>query len=724
MKQSEKNQGETKQSKLPKINNLTGVTLSLSFIALVAVVSINSFSKDREAQTQQSAAVTTWAPKSIDQAKLIRSDYAEAAGNGDEDDKGEITQLCETAMAKVKDNLKQIASMPSEVSNFENTVLYFENTLANLSDETSPLTFMAYVSPNEKLAKEGSACEEAIGELTVDIFTRRDLFNQLKGQKGRNAAEKRLLSQTLLSFKDNGLDLSDEILAQVKKLKVELSKTENDYTTNLNSDNSQVTFTKAQLDGVPEDFIANLKKDDKGLYIVTTKGTDYVALIENAKLAATRKAIQLAYLNRGGDKNLALLKHATELRAKIANLMGKKNWAETRMSTRMAESPEQVLEFLNDLKGKLAVRNQMDFDKLLKFKQETEPAATKLNQWDIGYYSYQLQKRDYSLDNETIRQYFPADIVIAGMFSTYSKILGVTYQQIKDANVWHPDVKLFKITDTSSGELLGLFYADLYPRPNKYGHAAAFPLIAGRVLEGNTYSVPIASIVANLTAPTADKPSLLTHDEVETLFHEFGHIMHQTLTRAPYASLSGASVPWDFVEAPSQMLENWVWSPKVLGEISGHYKNPQEKLPQDLLKKMIEAKSFGQGNSYTKQLLYALYDMTLHTHDGSLDVNENFLRLYKEIIGQEPLAGSNFPAAFGHLMGGYDAGYYGYLWSEVYAQDMFSKFPKDDLTNAEVGKRYRQVILEQGNMRPALDILKEFLGREPSKDAFFESIGL
>jgi thimet oligopeptidase len=270
--------------------------------------------------------------------------------------------------------------------------------------------------------------------------------------------------------------------------------------------------------------------------------------------------------------------------------------------------------------------------------------------------------------------------------------------------------------------LIVYFYTDFIPREGKYNHAAAFPLISGRKFSDGTYSYPVSSIVANFTKPANGKPSLLTHDEVVTVFHEFGHIMHQTLTRAPYASLSGSSVAQDFVEAPSQMLENWVWNPKILGMLGGHYQDHSKKLPPELLKQMIKARDFNQGMFYTKQLLYGLFDMDLHTQPGPVDATKIFDHLYLSIVGQQPLEGGHFAAGFGHLMGGYDAGYYGYLWSEVYAQDMFSKFPQSDLTDAGMGARYRAVILEHGNMQDAIVLLKDFLGREPNTKAFFKKL--
>jgi thimet oligopeptidase len=603
----------------------------------------------------------------------------------------------------------------------ESTMLEFEDALADFSDETNGLTFMGYVHKDEKVRAEGSACEEKLGQLMVDLFTRRDLFQALKGLKGRNAAETRLVSETLKAFERNGLNLSDEKLAELKKLMGELSKKETKFTANLNNDTTVVELTEAELNGVPEDSLKRFKKLDNGNYQVTTKSTDYIAVMENAKDAGARKKMMLAYLNRGTAENTQLLEEATELRAKIASILGFATWADYKTANVMAKTRKAAVDFMNGLKGKLAKRNKSDLAQLLKFKKELDPEATKLDQWDVAYMSYQLKKRDYTLDNEKIREYFPADVVVAGMFEVYSKLLGVTFREVKNADVWSDDVKLYEIIDSKDGRRIGHFYADFFPRPGKYGHAAAFSLISGRDL-GDGYQETVSSIVANFTPAGNGKPSLLLHDEVETIFHEFGHIMHQTLTRAPFASLSGSSVARDFVEAPSQMLENWVWSPEILPLISGYYLDTTKKLPDDLLKKMLEAKDFGQGMFYTKQLLYGSFDMAIHSGKGRADVTKTYDTLYRQIVGQEPISGGHFAQTFGHMMGGYDAGYYGYLWSEVYAQDMFSEFEKAGLLNSDLGARYRGDILENGNMRDALDLLKEFLGRTPNTVAFFKKL--
>ena len=637
---------------------------------------------------------------------------------------GQVTELCDKAIAKAEKSLAEIANRTDKDRNLDNTLMAFENATADLSDETTPLTFMGYVSTDEAVSAEGSECEEKLGQYFVDIFTRRDVYDALASLHTQDARKARLLSQIILSFEQNGLKLDDETLARVKELKSQLAAKETQFSTNLNTDKSTITLSEAELTGASQDFLNRLDKTADGRYIVTTKSTDYIDLMQNVSISETRRKMMTAYLNRGGLANTQLLQEAVALRAQIGQELGFANWADSRTANRMAQNSQKVMEFLIGLKEKLALRNQQDMAQLLRFKQELEPSATVLNQWDITYMNNQLQKRDFSLDGDKIREYFPADTVVAGTFEIYSKMLGVKYVQVQDAKVWADGVKLFEIHDAKDDLLLGYFYTDLIPRPGKYGHAAAFPLISGRVLPTGKYSAPVAAMVANLAPPANGKPSLLTHEDVETFFHEFGHIMHQTLTRAPYASLSGSSVAQDFVEAPSQMLENWVWNPSVLKIISGHYLNSQEKLPNDLLEKMLAARNFQQGASYTKQLLYALFDMTIHTQNGPVNVQETYDNLYREIVGQEPIAGNHFPGTFGHMMGGYDAGYYGYLWSEVYAQDMFTQFPANDLTDSEVGGRYRNIILEQGNMKDALTLLREFLGREPNSDAFFRKLGL
>ncbi len=635
---------------------------------------------------------------------------------------GSIAKACDAAIADHQKRVDAIAKLDVKQRTYASVNLEFEDAGAVLSDVTNPLTFMKYVSGVEASQDEGSACEEKISQYSVSVLSRRDLYDALKSMRARNAGERRLAQQTLLAFEKNGLGLGETESKKVTAIKTEIAKLEADFSDTLNKDNSTVIYTAAELDGCPADFLGRLEKTADGKLIATTKSTDYQVVLRNSKNPETRKRMLFQYWNRAVPKNTETLKLAIAKRREVAKLLGYDSWLASQVSDRMAKTRPIVESFLADLTTRLSASNKKDLEKILKFKQESEPAAKSLDLWDIEYYSYQLKKRDYSLDDEVIREYFPADVVVAGIFSVYSKLLGVTFHEVAGAKVWSGDVKLYEIRDKKSGKSIAAFYTDLLPRPKKYGHAAAFSLISGRNLDKKTYVHPTSAIVANFTPPANGKPSMLTHQEVETFFHEFGHIMHQTLTSAPYGSLSGSSTARDFVEAPSQMLENWVYEPKVLDLVSGHYLDHAKKLPKELLEKIIAARDFNQGYAYTRQLVFATVDVTYHTATADLEPTPVFNEVFERLVGVPAIPGGNFPASFGHLMGGYDAGYYGYLWSEVYAEDMFTLFEKGGLLSPKVGARYRKMILEKGNMEENMSMLRRFLGREPNSKAFFKRL--
>jgi thimet oligopeptidase len=691
------------------MNTKRSAGVALNFINLGAFFALGLFTACSSAPKDLETDMAERDPKN-----LIRFDYKA----------GEIPKLCKAAIDRASNRFDAIAKLAPQSRTFENTVLAFDQISSDLSDESTPLTFMGYVSTNDAINHEGSQCEEMLGQFNVSVVTRRDLYQALKSTTTDKPVEHRLQSEILKGFENSGMKLNDTDLAELKRLMQELSKSEAQFSSNMNNDPSVAQFTAKELDGVSAEFLARLPKAKDGKYIVSTKYTDYTQVMENAKSGETRRQMQLTYFNRAADSNVKLLESAILLRQKIAKLMGYDTWADYRIKgdRRMAKDALTVLEFLNGLKGKLAQRNKADLAKLLAFKKSLDPKAKDLKQWDLAYLEYQLKKRDYSLDDDKIREYFPSEVVIDGMFKVYSKLLGVKFVEVRGAKLWADGVKEYEIHDAKTGALIAYFCTDFIPRQGKYGHFAAFPLIVGRMLRSGKYDKPIASIVGNFNPPTADKPSLLNHEEVETVFHEFGHIMHQTLTEVSYGSLAGSAVAQDFVEAPSQMLENWVWSPAVLASLSGHYKNHKKKLPPALLKKMIAARDFNQGYSYTRQLYLGLYDMLLHTASGPVDSTALQNTLYKQIIGIDPIQGGHFQAGFGHLMGGYDAGYYGYLWSKVYAEDMFTQFEKGGLLSPKVGGRYRRTILAQGNSEEAMELLREFLGRAPNSKAFFKKL--
>ncbi|MBI4051494.1 MAG: Zn-dependent oligopeptidase, partial [Elusimicrobia bacterium] len=572
-------------------------------------------------------------------------------------------------------------------------------------------------------------CETKAQQYGVEVYAREDIYNAVKAPAAKKPAlqgeDAKLLEKVLLDFKRNGLELPGEKREKVKEMKKRLVDLELTFQKNISESKDFLEVTKDQLAGIPEDFVSRLSTTSDGHYIVTLDYPDYFPFIENAKDEEARRQLEFKFNNRGSTTNVRLLEEAVSLRHDIANLLGYPTHAHYVLEERMAKTPERVMDFLNRIQRKLKVKGKEELSERLNLKRKEVgwEKAKKLYAWDWRYYNNQLKKLKYEIDQEKIKEYFPLETVIGGMLDVYQRLLNVKFQQMTEGDTWHPDVQLYEVQDAKTGVSIGRFYMDLFPREGKYKHAAAFDLVKAHILPDGTYQKPVSAIVANFNKPTPDRPSLLKHDEVETLFHEFGHIMHQVLTKAKYGRFSGTSVARDFVEAPSQMLENWVWDAEVLKSLSGHYQDQTKKLPDDLLKRMIDAKNMDSGVKYLRQLFFAMLDMEYHK-SAKADTTQVYAKLMEEISLIPMSPGTHPQASFGHLMGGYDVGYYGYMWSEVYSADMFSKFEEKGIMNPDLGRRYRELILEPGRSLDEGDQLKKFLGREPNEKAFLKSIGL
>ncbi|MFA5221694.1 MAG: M3 family metallopeptidase [Methanoregula sp.] len=636
---------------------------------------------------------------------------------------GEITGLCDAAISSANASFNEIAAIPPEKRTTDTTLLRFENTLAGFNDRVMPLTLMSYVYPDPAISAEGAACEEKAGMFTVGIYTRRDLYDAVRQATPRTAKESRLYNETLRQFKRNGLALPDDRLTHVRALKENLTRLEVQFSANLNNDNTTLTFSAGDLVGVPPEALATFKKTGTGTYLVTTKYPDYYAVMQNAKKSDTRKTMYRAFVNRQADENTRLLEEAILVRQEIAKELGYATWADYRIDGRMAGNKENVLAFLAELKEPLKEKTHAELSALLTVKQGLTPGATALDPWDMMYLNEQVRKQKYALDDETIRQYFPLDVVTDGMFHEFGPLFNVSFAEVPGAQVWSPDVKLYRVAGTTDNRTIAYIYFDLFPREGKYGHTMMVPLIAGRLVNG-TYSVPVSVIVGNFRAPNGDIPSLLTHDDVDGLFHEFGHTLHASLTRAPYASLSGTNVEWDFVETPSQAMEEWTWQPEVIDTISGLYTNHTQKLPADIRDRIIAARDMDAGQVYTRMLMISSEDMEFHTAQGPVDVTGISDRMYADLMGIPPIQGGHEPATIGHFMGGYDAGYYSYLWSKVYALNVFERFRQDGLANTTTGMSYRHWILEPGNMQDGNTLLRGFLGKEPGMNVFYERLNI
>ena len=406
----------------------------------------------------------------------------------------------------------------------------------------------------------------------------------------------------------------------------------------------------------------------------------------------------------------------------MAELLGHNTYSEYQLQSRMAKTPETVWEFENGLKTALREKAQKDYDELLEIKKTRVPGADKINGWERSYYADKLMKEKYQLDSDKVKEYFELDDVLAGLFSITQTLFDVEYREVENPSVWHEDVRMFEVIQ--DGKIKGRFYLDLFPRDNKYGHAACFGILNGKMTPMG-YKIPTASLVCNFPKPTEDKPSLMPHSQVRTFFHEFGHVLHQMMTTADLYSQSGTNVSRDFVEAPSQIFENWTWNYEALKMFARHYETG-EVLPKDLFDKMLAAKNVGSGMSASGQVFLGTFDLTLHDKydpDGQKTTTDVLKEVQKEVSLIDYVEGTHFHTAFGHLTG-YASSYYGYLWSKVYAQDMFSVFEENGIMDTETGIRYRDIILASGSSKDELELVKEFLGREPNNEAFLKELGL
>jgi len=635
---------------------------------------------------------------------------------------GEVTSRCDKAIANANSKFNEIASRPA--GKRSTALLDFEAAMADYVDFMGPLCFTSYVYPDANISAEGAACEEKMGRFGSEVMTRKDIYNAVKEFTPKNDAEARLYDRTIASFELNGLGLPDDKLALVREMKQNLTTLESKFGQNLNLDSATIEFTAAELEGAQPDFIGRLAKTPDGKYIVTMKYPDYNAVMQNVKSPDTRMRMNLVFLNRGSpEENTRLLEEAILLREKLASALGFATWADYKTSMRMAKNASNVEAFIAGLEAPLANKSREDISELLAFKKTLDPNATAVHPWDVAYLETQILKTKYSLDNEKVREYFPINTVMPGMASLYSHLFNVSIQEVEGAKLWSPDVMLYRVADSTTGATISYIHFDLYPRENKYGHGAMWQIATGREKNGSRV-VPIIAIVANFNPPANGKPALLSHGEEVTLFHEFGHAMHASLSTVSFASLSGTNTAWDFVETPSQSFENWAWDPQVINSTSGHYLDTSQKIPQSMVDSMLSARNLDQGITYAQRLAQSKMDMDFHTASGPVNVTAVSNAELERITGMAPVAGNHFPATFGHVMGGYDAGYYSYMWSEAYALDIFSEFQAQGTGNQTTGLRYRNEILSQGDMKDGDVLLHNFLGREPSSSAFLKKLGI
>jgi len=640
----------------------------------------------------------------------------------------EIAAACQRAMDSCDRVIADVVAIPAGTRTFANTMLPLEEASDLVAEASGQYAFMAYVTADDALRATAREWDEKLDKYMVALSFREDLYQAIKEFASTEEAarltgeEQRWLEFELRDYRRNGFDLPPTERARVRELFDRLVELDVQFRKNIDEYEDGITVRREQLAGMPEawiDSLAKVEMDGETRYTVSLDYPEIQPFMANCPDAELRRQLFEKDQRKGGVENVRILEDALRVRHEIAELLGYDSWAAYKTETRMAKTRETVASFLADLRTKVAPKAEDDLRQMRALARER--GASDVNIWDWRYYHNELLKTQFAVDEFEVAQYFPLDAVLEGMFGVYQHILGVKFTEAPGAPRWHPDVLAYDISEATGGAPFARFYMDLFPRPNKYGHAAAFTLRRGRRLANGEYQQPVSSIVANFTRPSATQPSLLRHGEVDTFFHEFGHIMHQTLTRASRGRFSGTQTERDFVEAPSQMLEHWCWEPSVLSSFARHHETGAP-LPQSLLDALIAAKRLNSGIMTLRQLFFATLDLTYHSPGFDGDSTATLRELHA-ITGFPYMPGTHFQSGFGHLFG-YDAGYYGYLWSRVFGDDMYTKFEAAGPMDTATGLHYRRTILECGGTVDGSQLVRDFLGREPNMDAFLRDLGL
>ncbi|XP_076463244.1 thimet oligopeptidase-like [Babylonia areolata] len=645
----------------------------------------------------------------------------------------EIPEQVEALIAKTRAVYDNVGAVTPEKGTYNSVIKPLADIECEYTVERNNLDFLQHVSTDKELRDASCDADKKLSEFDVEMSMRKDVFDVIVAFQKRQPSKmdpeaSRYVERLIKLGKRNGLHLQKEVQTKMKELKKRISDLSIDYSKNLNEDITVLEFTEEELVGVPEDFLKNLDRTDAGKCKVSLQYPHYFPCMKKARNPETRRQLEKAFNSRCLKENTAILEELVRLRHEKAQLLGFPTHAAFVLDMRMAKKPENVSTFLSDLAVKLQPLRDEEFKLFLEYKKEESekysfPNDDKVNMWDLRYYMLLLEERKFSVDHNVLKEYFPMPVVTDGLLHIYQELLGLKFTEIRDTDVWHEDVKMYSVKDHKDNKLLGYFYLDLHPREGKYGHAACFGLQPGCVLPDGSRQVAVAAMVANFTKPTADCPSLLTHDEVETYFHEFGHVMHQICAQAKFAMFSGTNVERDFVEAPSQMLENWVWENEPLKRMSKHYKTG-EPIPDELMECLMRSRIANAGIFNLRQITLSTFDQTIHTQPQA-DTAKVLSEVSERVMGIKATPETNMAAAFGHMAGGYDAQYYGYLWSEVFCMDMFySRFKKEGIMSPKVGADYRRHILMPGGSLDAEVMLKSFLGRDPKPDAFLISKGL
>jgi thimet oligopeptidase len=611
--------------------------------------------------------------------------YADAAA---------LKGACDKNLARANQLVRQLERRPVDAA----WLAAYDAMAGSIEDLGNPQQFLSSVHPDKAIRDASEACELRWNDFNSTLGQNDRLFQAVRRFKPRDDIDRELVKTTLEGFEDSGVALPPAQRARAKQLSDRIAELGVEFQRNIRDANIRLPYSEAELKGVPESVWKNAKRDDAGKLLLGVDYPTYFPVLQLAEVESTRESMWRAKTNEGGEKNLKLLADITQLRTEYAALFGAGSWAEFTLRRRMAESVPRAQAFLAEVKAAVEQRERREVDELRRAKAERLGQAfesVKLERWDVPFYTERVRRDKYSVDQEAFRQYFPPQESLQFCLHLIEKLMGVRYQRVEGVKLWHAEAQAYRVMDAASGRALATLWVDLYPREGKYKHAAVWSLRNGAA---STQRAPQAALVVNI-----DRKGL-TLDELETLLHELGHSVHNNLSATRYVQQAGTSVKRDFVEAPSQMLEDWVYDKQVL-KLFAEVCPSCKPVPDALIDQAKAAKDYGKGVRQSRQHLFASYDLALYS-GGKTDP----MGLWATMEGATPLGhvkGTMFPSSFAHIATNYSAGYYGYLWSLVVAEDLRTAFG-DNRLDAAVGKRYRNIVLANGSQRPPAVLLKEF----------------
>ncbi len=645
----------------------------------------------------------------------------------------QVDQLARETLEQAKKAIAYIIAIPDEQRTFANTVAAFDNAASY--DFAIPVHMFSIL----KEVTNDAALRDSLREKTIemsneaiDLFSENiQLYKAIKAYYNGNAKKEQLtkeqryyLDELIKGFVRAGLDKPDEIRSKIKTLKKELAALSIEFDKNVNGYNKTIEVTREELAGMDDRFINSLPKSASGKFMLNTSYPVLFPIFEYCTVANTREKLWRLNANKAYPENQEILDTIIKKRDELAKLLGYTSYAQYDIDDEMAQNPERVEQFLKELIARTNKKEREEHDLLKTDLPESVTLSSddKFYPWDRAHTMAMYKKKHFNIDQREIANYFPMQSTVKGLLDIYHAFFGINFKELPLSGVWDPDVTLIEVTSQENNELLGYLLLDLYPRPNKYGHACQSTIIPAVQKPDGTRQPALVLVIANFPKALGDEPSLLELNEVNTFFHEFGHALHAILGATQLAGTSGTRVKTDFVELPSQMLEEWLWDAAILKQLSKHYQTGQP-LSDELIKTIIEQKNFSTGSYIQRQVYLAFISLLVFQENGVADT-QKLTRMLSDKIRIHSIFDNDdhFEVSFGHLMG-YGAKYYSYLWSKVFALDLFYYIKERGLLNSEVGKKYVQKILMPGGSIDPNKLLRDFLGREPNSDAFFKDLG-